>query len=544
MNVAVPWNLSPYVPFDGFRPLYRALFDHAPPDIRLVAWDTVKLHRHFASSATDRERVLGLAKSHQHSAVEAESIADSRIGHIYPPDRVLAEALDGEIEFHHTAPFASPTRPFVLHCESLAEALFPSTHQGQARFEKHDELRLHYGRLFRNPLCQGIYSHIPETLHDLSHFFSDSTIDEKLFHSKIGLSGFAITPGLIRPRQPIDRPRFLFIESAGPTDFFDQGGHIVLRFWKEFRSAGREGTLVLRCRRPDDETLTDHGVDSAFVQSEIGRSILWSEAHLSNRENGALMAAAHFLVLPSTSLHSASILLAMQFGTIPIVTEVAGTSLYVTDRETAIVLNGARSLVAQLVERVSALLDSTEAYQVMSHRISERARTQFSGEKFASEFWGAVAERAQRAGNPARRPSAIAELTRSLRNCTLDSKTWSKVFESSAQPRPLLDTGTNKIFEVGGAVIKVPGNEPMDPTDWSVFARYFNTRAPKTWFADTLVELGPFLSAANYQGSALARHLRDWASNALIPFPKIHSLTSQGYHWIRRARTVASRWIR
>jgi glycosyltransferase involved in cell wall biosynthesis len=559
LNVAVPWNLSHYIPLGGFDPLYRALFDHAPPDINLVAWDNVRLHRHFADSPADRERVSGLADSYRREidGFEPGTIARCCASHFYPPDRVLTDALEGDIEFHHSAPFPSLTRPFVFHCESLASALFPN---GEARLEKPDELRAHYGALFKHPLCQGIYSHIPETLQDFSRFFADPAIDEKLFNSKIGLSRLGVNPGILPPRRPVDRPRFLFIAPAheAPADFFDRGGHVVLRFWKEFCGTGRQGTLILRCRRPDNDALTGHGVDCAFIQSEIGRSVVWTEAYASNDDINALMADAHFVLLSGALLQSAFILQAMTHGAVPIVRDAPGASVFVTDRETAIVLQGAGndalpeiagSLVAQLVEHVLALLEKPEAWHALSHRISERARTQFSGEKFAAEFWQAVMERARRAGKPASRSSGIIELTRRLRNCTLDySRMWPRVFESSAQPVRLLDTGTSRIFELGGAVVQISGNElaAHEPTvlaDWSVFAPYDNKGAPKMSFANSLVDLEPYLPGAGNRDNALTRHLRNWASNALIPFPGTHSLASQFYHRIRGARTIAHKWV-
>jgi glycosyltransferase involved in cell wall biosynthesis len=573
LKIAVPWSLSHYIPLNGFHPLYRALFDHAPPDINLAAWDNVKLHRHFLDNPTDRHRLLDLANSYQREifSVKVGTVAHSHASHFYPPDRVLTEALEGEVEFHHTAPFPSLTRPFVLHCESFAPLFFPEAQRGQDRLDKRDELRQHYRRLFESPLCHGIYSHIPETLDSFRTFFSSPVIERKLFESRIGLSQSAVKPGLVRPRQPADRPRFLFISSAGrgPADFFNRGGHIVLRFWKEFRGAGRAGTLILRCGRPDDDALTKYGVDSAFIQSEAGRSIIWAEGYLSNQEISALMADAHFYLLPSASLHSVSILLAMTLGTVPVVTDTVGTSVYVTDREAGIVLKGvkdevwnrdpdsgvladqyertpnvAASLVTQLVERLFALLDSKDAWYALSNRASERARTRFSGEAFASEFWEAVVERAKRARHRSERSSAATGLTHSLRRCSVGAKKWATGFENSAQPVLLLDTGVSRIFELGGAAVQMFGSPSMALTDWSVFARYFEPLAPKTSFANSLVDLDPYLSVADNEGRADARDIRDWASSALIPFPTIHSLASRGYRLTRRGITVANRLIR
>ena len=529
----MPWSLSHYIPLNGFHPLYRALVDHAPADISLNAWDNVKLYRHFAGNPQDRERALSLATSYwqDNQRIGSKTVARAYADYFYPPDRVLTEALSGEVEFHHTAPFPSLTRPFVFHCESFAPVFFPFGQQGHGAFDKPEELRLHYKRIFTNPLCQGIYSHIQGTLDSLSTFFSDPVIDGKLFSSKIGLSRSSVDPRIFPPRKPIDKPRFLFINSAHQmlANFFNRGGHVVLQFWKEFRNAGREGTLILRCGRPDDDVLASHGVDPAFVRSELGRSILWVEGYLSNPEINALMADAHFFLLPSASLHSASILLAMTLGAVPIVTDTLGTSVYVTDREDAIVLRGVRdeiwhldpntgvlvdhyermpnlgsSLVAQLVERVFELLDSKDAYAALSHRSVERARVKFSGETFATEFWDSVTAKAGERRDVRIGSSGAADLARSLRNCTLDAAAWTRVFESSPQPMHLPGAGTSPVFEIGGAVVHFVGSPPTTLTDWSVLARYFSSDAPEAIFANTLLDLGDELrnaAAASTEGA-------------------------------------------
>lgn len=573
MKVAVPWSLSHYIPLNGFHPLYRGLFDHAPAEINLEAWDNVKLHRHFVSDRKDRDLVLNLALSHKrdNKALASGRIAHSYASYFYPPDRILTEALPGDIEFHHTAPFPSFTRPFVFHCESFAPVFFPLAQQGHGSFDKLEALRSHYKRIFASPLCLGIYSHIPDTLDSFRTFFSDTDIDRKLFGSRIGLSNSSIDPS-IYPRKSVAKPRFLFINSAHqqPANFFKRGGHVVLRFWKEFIAAGRDGTLILRCGRPDDNSLASHGVDLAFVSSELGRSILWAEGYLASHEINSLVANAHFFLLPSASLHSASILLAMTLGTVPVVTDTLGTSVYVRDQESAIVLKGVRdeiwhpdprtgvlvdhyermpnvatSLVGQLVDRVFQLLDSSGSYMALSHRTAERARKHFSGEAFASDFWDSVSEKVLTTRSDQSRSEKIAELSTSLGNCTIDRAAWSRVFESATQPMPLLDTGTSTVYELGGAAIHIAGNPGMALTGWSVFAQYFSPGAPKTTFATTLAGLGDlYLTNRTDETRKDSRKWRRLVSNALMPYPKIHSFASCQYRVASNAKKFAKLWLR
>ena len=172
MKVAVPWSLSHYIPLNGFHPLYRALFDHAPTEISLEARDNVKLHRHFASHRKDRNLVSTLATSHRldSEAMASETIAHGYSSYFYPPDKVLTEALSGDVEFLHTAPFPSLSRPFVFHCESFAPVFFPLAQQGHGSFDKLEELRTHYRRIFASPLClRHLFAH-PQHVGEFQYF--------------------------------------------------------------------------------------------------------------------------------------------------------------------------------------------------------------------------------------------------------------------------------------------------------------------------------------------------------------------------------------
>ncbi len=417
LKVAVPWGLSHYIPLNGFHPLYRALFDHAPGDITLFAWDNVKLHRRVCSDPKIREALLNKAKAEQCSSerLARESIARAYREHLWPPNYVLTTELMGDIEFYHTTPFPSLKRPFVFHCESYAPVLFPFAQQGTGSLEHHEEIREYYQSIFANPLCLGIFSHIPETLQALSQFFSDPIIEQKLFLSQIGLSEKAVFDPTLPQKTSLSRSRFLFVNSVhqNPADFFRRGGHIALRFWKNFLAEGSDGLLILCCAKPSDTDLSEYGVDVSFLQAQRGRSIIWGQDYLANHEMNALIASSHFLLSPSASLDSVSIMQAMTLGTIPVVTDVVGASVYVTDNETGIVLQGIRdaiwhidtatgilvdryyrtpdldnSLVSQLTNRVGALLDAPDAYRNMRDRTMAYAQNQFSGQAFSDHFWG------------------------------------------------------------------------------------------------------------------------------------------------------------
>lgn len=578
LRVAVPWSLSHYIPLNGFHPLYRALFDHAPPGIELNAWDNVKLHNRFSRDIDIRDVMLRAANEEKNeiNQLGTRTLARKYREHFWAPNQVLTSGLTGDIELHHTAPYPSLKRPFVLHCESFAPVFLPFAEQGSGEFRNHIELREHYRRILENPLCLGIFSHIPDTLVSLSQFFSSDVINQKLFSSKIGMSLKAIADIDAPKHVSLSRPTFLFVNSANqnPENFFRRGGHIVLRFWKEFIANGRDGLLILRCARPNDEDLLEYGVDTSFLSAETGRSILWAEGYLANHEMNALMASVHFFLLPSLSLHSVSIMQAMLLGAIPVVTDTVGTSVYLEDDMDGIMLRGVRdaiwrqdpntgilvdryrrtqvldsSMVSQMTSRILSVLDTRGAYQKMRNSMITNAQRKFSGDSFGSGFWNTVHQLYDNQKQPVSahysRPN---DFVNSLSDCTLQVHEWARLFESATQPVRKIFTGRSVVWELGGAYIHAYGNPPMSLHDWSVFARYFSPDAPETTFAILLDDLGgKYLSYAGEPGNGANRQMIGFISRALMPYPGLHSLAAENLKRIRRYRkslTHKLRWIR
>lgn len=575
LKVAVPWGLSHYIPLNGFHPLYRALFDHTPGNINLFAWDNVKLHRRVCSDAKMRAALLNKAKAEHSERLARESSARAYREYLWPPNYVLTTELMGDIEFYHTAPFPSLKRPFVFHCESYAPVLFPLAQQGTGSLEHHEEIRDHYQGIFANPLCLGIFSHIPETLQALSQFFSDPIIDQKLFRSRIGLSEKAVLDPTLPQKTALSIPRFLFVNSAhqSPASFFRRGGHIALGFWKNFLAEGNDGLLILCCAKPSDKDLSEYGVDVSFLQAQTGRSIIWGQEYLANHEMNALLASSHFLLLPSASLHSVSIMQAMTLGTIPVVTDIVGASVYVTDHETGIVLQGIRdaiwhkdaatgilvdrycrttalddSLVSQLTSRVGVLLDAPDIYWNMRDRMMTYAQDQFSGQAFSAHFWGAVSDLYHRERKYfSGRNVAPIKVGTTLLDCTVENDGWARVFESPTQPMLKINTGLGVVWELGGAMIQAYGSPRIDLNDWSVLAQHYNPDAPQTTFANTLDELGgkylgKYLHPVEPRGEGARPNLIGWIARVLKPFPTLYGFAA---HILSRLRSsLGSRFAR
>lgn len=568
-NIAVPWSLSHYNPLNGFHPLYRALFDHAPEHVTLSAWDNVKLHRRFRSDAKIREALLWKVKAEEHRSnrLANKSVARAYEKYLWPPNKVLTTELMGDIEFHHTLPFPSLTRPFVFHCEAFPPLVLPFVQNGSDTIEySYEEVRAHLGSILANPLCLGIFSQVPETLESLRRFFSDPIIDRKLFRSRIGLSDATVRNLSHLTKAVLCRPRFLFVNAGAQNsaDFFQRGGHIVLRFWKEFLAQGRTGLLMLRCAKPSDEILGEHDVDISMVREQTGRSIIWGQDYLDNHEMNALMASAHFFLLPSASLHSVAIMQAMRLGTIPVVTDTVGASVYVTDNESGIVLRGMyeaiwhrnastgilvdsysrtpdldNSLVSQLISRVGVLLDKPVAYQDMRSRMMVFAQDEFSGQAFSDHFWSTVLDLYHRSQESSARHGVTSVQRRSaLLECMVQGDDWRRIFESTTQPALRVNTGLGVVWELGGAMIHTYGNPLIDLHDWSVLAEHYRPGAPRMTFANTLVELGGryLYSVEHHEVVTLTRTtLIGLVAGVLKRFPRLYRLAA---HILSRFRHV------
>ena len=226
LNVAIPWSLSHYIPLDGFHPLYRALFDHVPKNISLSAWDNVKLYRKFRDDASMRRTVVEKAKREEGRRIRLDrsSIAKRYQEYFRSPDHILTTALQGDLEFHHTTPFPSLTRPFVFHCESFAPVLFPFAQQGNGNVESLDEIRSIIEVFLRTLCVLESFPMCPIPLLPLSILFRPR------HRRQIIVRKHGVTCGcsLCEPGQKpsVSRPRFLFINSANQNsvNFFRREG--------------------------------------------------------------------------------------------------------------------------------------------------------------------------------------------------------------------------------------------------------------------------------------------------------------------------------
>lgn len=602
MRVAAPWGLSHYIPQSTFNPLYRALFEHAPDEIRISAYDNVRLQQSLASDLSLRARVTELTRRVEDEIAKAASgsVAKSYRAAFFPANQALTQILPGNVEFHHSAAFIGGNRPFVLHCESL-DSLLTSLDSTATGYEGGlPALREFYRTIFEGKMCLSIHSNLQHTLDSFSDFFRSDIIDQKLTKSRIGVAelGYPATPVM---SDYAAGQVFLF---AGSEDLADQafesdGGHIVLSFWSEFISSGRRGRLLMRCRRPDDDMLQFHGIAVDFIRQQIGKTIFWHENECSSQEMAHLFSVADFLLLPGGALHSAAILRALASGTVPVVADVPGAGTYIDTGRDGIVLRGAvgnadatkdgveglqrprlhspiggKVLMQQMCEEIFPLADNPDRLKSMAAASLATSRSRFSATDFAAGFWEDVA----RACAPASHDFGKVDQSQiNLERTLVGRSEWIRHFEGSTRPRKLVNTGRDLVMEYGAAFVRAPSSHQFDLHDWCVMA---NDLCPETrphlTFAQSLADLTECLFAEPLVGERMPATPSDvgrpylssdagdvsvvptgdspkdvrqfwlklWASEALREYPRAHRNASRIYRVLARFKRFSVSYLR
>jgi hypothetical protein len=556
IGVAIPWNLSRYIPLNGFRPLYQSLFED---NSRLTfnAIDQVALAKNLQTRPTLRRTVSQGAREagkEFRSRFAGLPLVDKFIDHLSVEELWATQEIPGDIELHHTSPLTAGTRPFVLHCESFLPVFFPFLSQGRDSLENYKNLRQFYGALLGSSACMAVMSHMPGTLNELSKFFRDPAIDGKLVLSKVGLSQPNLEFLLQFPRQSVSgKPIFLFTNSAHQhaASFGLRGGYVALRFAERYLRSGLHGEFIFRTARPTDEQLRLSGVDVQYLKSMEQNNILWLESYLPENMVLKLFALADVLLLPSVNLHSATLMQALAAGSIPVVTDTYGVEEYVRDDKTGIILKGVRdsvwtdhesgvrvdrhkdfpklleSLVDQLFHRITPLLENPERVAAMRVEMRKEANRRFSGLAFRDQVTDEILRRSAKLplhGGPATR-AARSYLLRSLNVVHRDG--WEKYFHSPPVPVLSIYTGHRQIYSGMGAYYCIAGSRQGTLDQWSPIILGLQGRLGRrgTELVNSEAALGDHLFQRDASSLALTRRVllvKELGRHVLLPHPRLY----------------------
>lgn len=406
MNIMLPWNMSFYLALNCFHPLYRALAEYSG-DHRFI------IPRHDIS-VTEFNRLVagGLYNKYIDDQLWWLEGANQDIVNRFHSFFSLRELnyvsqLPGDIELLHTAPVTCGHRPFFLHIESFLPFFTPFSIGKEDEFgDILDYVRPFYARLLKK-CCLGIVSHRSDTLQQISYYFSDPEIDEKLKQIDIGIP--------TKKYKSIEKnyKLFLFTASAhqNSNNFSHRGGYISLHIALTLlnRNDLPECRFVFRAQRPCVESLIEEEVNlEELKKAEKLGHIVWIETPVSEEMISKLYSRSDFLLLPSCVLHSDAVLRSMMHGAVPVVTDAPGYDYYV-DSEISVILTGVKeklydfyqyqkckpckkfnelrnTLIKQGIDKILVVLKDERLYRSISDKLVVKANTKFSKQNMLSAF--------------------------------------------------------------------------------------------------------------------------------------------------------------
>lgn len=403
LELALPWGMSYMTQQNGYHPLYSYLLRNHPPEIKLNCLDDVKTRHNLKHQPLDVDKLVRKGKDCLDNL--PPFFAEHFKSETLLLELGLAAEIPGDIEFAHTSPMVTGTRPFILHLESFFSLFLPFEGNPTAIIDDTFELKAPMRELLASNNCVGIYSHLKQTLHEIAVYFNCPTIESKLSHIPIGFDdGYQRPPKKLRHNSS---PRFLVLCSAhqNPNNFIDRGGIIVLEAWKKLHHLFPDSQLIWRSQRPSPDIIENIKQSNIVNTDTLLESVTWIERQLNDRELDHLFAYADFVLIPSLWLHSTTILRALANECIPIVSDIpqldeyrGNGGLYAIEGIRALnwsmknginIPNGSLSYIPSIVNRLVETVERLwEDGGISARRRSTSTyREYYNGKTRASEFY-------------------------------------------------------------------------------------------------------------------------------------------------------------
>ncbi|MBI3862014.1 MAG: glycosyltransferase family 4 protein [Planctomycetia bacterium] len=235
--------------------------------------------------------------------------------------------------FLTSVPFTLGQDPWVIEIEDATSLLYPFVHNGRTA-----ELDIAAQPVLRNvralleqPNCRAIVTHVRATREGISKLFCSDAISQKTVHIPMGVG----VPRECQRHEPAPTLNLLVTNSwhQKPGSFYLRGGLDVLEAFSALQPAFPELHLTLRTRLPDD-------LPPRYRRIIDECQVTVLDKFLSAADLERLMLSSHLFLLPSARIHIMSVLQAMSYGLIPVVSDGWGMEEYVADRQTGMVVRG------------------------------------------------------------------------------------------------------------------------------------------------------------------------------------------------------------
>jgi len=333
-----------------------------------------------------------LASSLANGGTARETIDFLRSRH-RPSQMLLPRRND--LLFLTSVPFTYGQSPWVIEIEDLVSLFFPNVDNGRTAQLDVDQIPgfAAVKSLLEHSNCRGIITHIRATAEGISKLFRSDVISQKTTHIPMGIRA----PVSWQQHQRSATINLLYMNSwhQVPESFFLRGGLDVLEAFAILHKSYPEMRLTLRTRLPNMDPRYHRIIEDCDV------NVL--DEFLPAAEMEQLMLSSHVFLLPSARIHIMSVLQAMAYGMVPVVSDGWGMTEYAEHGKNAVVVNGRYGKVAwndeqrgilredyssmyecdfqvtqNLVNELSLLADDADRRRELGHNARRAAETKFS----------------------------------------------------------------------------------------------------------------------------------------------------------------------
>ena len=263
----------------------------------------------------------------------------------------LALPRRNRLLFLTSVPFTLGQDSWIIEIEDLISLLFPYVDNGRTadlNVEQQPGFQA-VKTLLKMPSCRAIITHVRATADGIPKLFQSDVISRKTAHIPMGIRA----PLTWQKHEPSPTINLLFTNSwhQAADSFYLRGGLEVLEAFATLRRAYPELRLTLRTELPRDLFPRYH----AIIQ-DGGVTVL--DKFLSASKLEELLLSSHVFLLPSARIHIMSVLQAMAYGLVPIVSDGWGMSEYVEHGKTGLVVGGRYGKVTWNDERNGMLREN------------------------------------------------------------------------------------------------------------------------------------------------------------------------------------------
>jgi glycosyltransferase involved in cell wall biosynthesis len=343
--IGVPWDAPVFQRYNAQHPLPRSLIEDTPE---------FEFRHELAAPTAERKALVqrALVDWRDGLRVAAPNIPqDALVEFISSRDLDSQYAMSGSVDlnFLHTAPMTFGQRPWAMHIEATLPMFEPFFgHFRTWDIDLEATPGWHFVRQLVNaPACRAIFTHLRRTQEDLPRLFRNPALAGKVHYAPLGIE---LPPEFSKPAQDAiarknakgdgDEIVMLFTNSwhQAPDSFIKRGGLEVLFAFLVIQQRRPNCRLIIRSSLSDRvrQTVPEH----VFQHPQI--EIL--DQMITDEQLYDLYLRADVFLLPSTNLHTISMLRAMQTGALLITSDVSSVDEFVTHEETGLIMPGWRGV--------------------------------------------------------------------------------------------------------------------------------------------------------------------------------------------------------